>query len=299
LPAAAVAGLLAYVSFAILHLVCLLCVAADLALVGLLIGTALSDRLPIADVPRGAARDMSILLSNTPAMTISLLFAILVGAAVAVFTSEGASANSTDAFSPLADQQRTDFERWLVSRPQYAGLAASGGVRVLVVKFNDYQCPPCGRAFREYEEVFERYEREEPGAVRLVRRDYPLDGKCNPYVANGGKHPSACEAAVAARLSQAHERADAMERWLFSNQSSLTPQLIREAAHEVGHADDFDVRYGETVKLVQADINLARQLEVTATPTFFLNGRKIEGVIPARYFYAAIDFELRHTRPTR
>ena len=91
------------------------------------------------------------------------------------------------------------------------------GAKVLVVKFNDYQCPPCRATYMEYKSIFAKYEASQPGAVRLVLKDYPLESECNVSV-TGGPHPSACEAAVAVRLAREHDRAEELEEWMFANQ---------------------------------------------------------------------------------
>jgi hypothetical protein len=87
-----------------------------------------------------------------------------------------------------------------------------------------------------------------------VLKDYPLDSECNVNVTGGGPHPSACEAAVAVRLAQSHNRVEAMEEWLFTNQPSLTPPVVRQAARDVGQID-FEAKY-RSLDLVKGDIAL-------------------------------------------
>jgi len=41
-------------------------------------------------------------------------------------------------------------------------------------------------------------------------------------------------------------------------------------------------------------VGLGRQLGVKSTPTFFINGVKIEGALPPQYFDQAIAYELSH-----
>ena len=41
-------------------------------------------------------------------------------------------------------------------------------------------------------------------------------------------------------------------------------------------------------------VALGRQLQVKSTPTFFINGVKIEGALPPQYFDQAIAYELQH-----
>ena len=46
------------------------------------------------------------------------------------------------------------------------------------------------------------------------------------------------------------------------------------------------------IEQVKVDIAYGRQLGVRSTPTFFINGVKVEGALPAQYFDQAIAFEL-------
>jgi protein-disulfide isomerase len=162
------------------------------------------------------------------------------------------------------------------------------------VDFSDFQCPFCRQAFYAYKPILQKYEAQQPGAVKFVLKDYPLDSECNVNVAGGGPHPSACEAAVAVRLAQARNRMDAMEEWLFSNQPTLTPPVVRQAARDIGQVTDFDAKYASTLELVKGDIGLGRQLGVKSTPTLFINGVKFEGVLAPQYFEQAIAYELQH-----
>ncbi len=54
------------------------------------------------------------------------------------------------------------------------------GAKVLIVKFNDYQCPACGQSYLAYKPILEKYAASHPGAVKLVLKDYPLSSECNP-----------------------------------------------------------------------------------------------------------------------
>jgi protein-disulfide isomerase len=143
----------------------------------------------------------------------------------------------------------------------------------------------------EYKSVFAKYESGQPGAVKLVLKDFPLDSKCNSNVTTS-LHPAACDAAVAVRLAREHDRVVPLEEWLFANQPSLTPQAVRQAARDVAQVTNFEARYEPVLEQVKADIAYGRQLGVRSTPTFFINGVKVEGALPAQYFDQAIAFEL-------
>jgi protein-disulfide isomerase len=143
----------------------------------------------------------------------------------------------------------------------------------------------------EYKPIFAKWAKQQPGKVRYVTRDYPLERECNAFV-NQDLHPAACEAAVAVRLAREKGKADAMEDWLFANQPSLSTASVKSAIQTVAGVTDFDARFAATLELVKADIAQGSALKVSGTPTFFMNGMRLPG-LRAEYFDAAIAWELR------
>jgi protein-disulfide isomerase len=143
----------------------------------------------------------------------------------------------------------------------------------------------------EYKPILAKWQSSNPGAVKFITKDYPLDPECNSNTP-GGQHLAACEAAAAVRMARDRGRADAMEEWLFDNQPSMTPAMVREGVKNVGKVPDFEERYPRVLELVKGDIALGAQLGVHATPTFFINGVRIPG-LRAEFFDAAIRYELK------
>jgi protein-disulfide isomerase len=129
----------------------------------------------------------------------------------------------------------------------------------------------------------------------MVLKDYPLNPDCNPNV-HQMLHPAACDAAVAVRLATARGKGDAMEDWLYTHQKEMTPATVRQAARDVAGVTDFDAKYAAAMELVKGDIALGRQLNITQTPTFFLNGIKVEGAWAPQFFDQAIAFELARAK---
>ena len=171
----------------------------------------------------------------------------------------------------------------------------SEGAQVLVVKFNDYQCPACGHSYAEYKPIFAKFDADHPGAVRLVMKDFPLNADCNPGTTRT-IHSAACAAAVAVRLARQRNRAEALEEWLYAHQPGMTVSSVRDAARDVGQVPDFDAQYARTVELVKSDVALGAELRVQSTPTFFVNGVKIDGSLPAQYFEQALAIELQRAK---
>ncbi len=173
-------------------------------------------------------------------------------------------------------------------------MAPSDGAAVVIVKFNDYQCPPCRQTFNEYKSVFAKWAKDAPGKVKYMTRDYPLERQCNQFVPQD-LHPAACEAAVAVRLAREKGKAEAMEEWIFANQPSLTPELVKQGVRTVAGVTDFDTRFDTTLQLVKADIAMGSQLKVSGTPTFFMNGIRLPG-LRAEFLDAAIAWELKRVQ---
>jgi protein-disulfide isomerase len=266
--------------------------------IGLFLVSGAATTFPMTTLPRRAAHDVRVFAGSPLAIIIALLFFAGAGTTLAFFPREGAvapgepAAGAAAAPAPTQDQ-RSEFERWYVSQPRVPLIVPSEGAKVLVVKFNDFQCPACGQSYLQYKPIFAKYEAEHPGLVKLVLKDYPLNRDCNDAMGQT-IHPAACDAAVAVRLAKTHNRADDMEDWLYTHQPAMTPPSVRQAAHDVGQITDFDAKYPTTISLVKGDVALGRQLAVKSTPTFFINGVKVEGALPPQYFDQAIAYELQH-----
>jgi protein-disulfide isomerase/uncharacterized membrane protein len=287
--------LLGYESLVILKAVCLLCLTTYAAVIGLFLVSGAATTFPMTTLPRRAAHDLRVFFGSPLAIAIAVLFFAGAGTTLAFFPREvGVKAGEPAAAAVVPNQdERSEFERWYVSQPRIPLIVPTGGAKVLIVKFNDFQCPACGQSYLTYKPIFAKYEAEHPGAVKLVLKDYPLNRDCNDAMPQT-IHPAACDAAVAVRLAAQHNKTDAMEEWLYTHQPAMTPPSVRQAAKDVGLITDFDAKYAGTLSLVKGDVALGRQLQVKSTPTFFINGVKIEGALPPQYFEQAIAYELQH-----
>jgi len=94
-------------------------------------------------------------------------------------------------------------------------------------------------------------------------------------------------------MAKAKGKGPEMEEYLFSNQEKFTPTFIKDAVKRVAGVADFDAEYPKVLEQVKADASLGRQLEVQATPTFFINGLKINGGFRPVFFEAVIEHELK------
>lgn len=295
--ALAVVLYLGYASLVLLGLVCVFCVITYGAVIALFLISGATTTVPMMSLPGRAARDLTSLRASPLAMALAALLVVGAASMLALFPREHASlvadASAAEAAaSETGEARESEFERFYTAQPRVTLTVPNPGAKVLIVKFNDYQCPPCRQSYLDYKSVLAKYESIEPGAVRLVTMDFPLEAECN----SGGVHEAGCEAAVAVRLARANGRAEQMEDWLFANQPTMTADKVRQGVREVGQVSDFDARYQSTLEQVKADTAYGRQLGVRSTPTFFINGVKIEGSLPAVYFDQAIAYELARAK---
>ena len=289
---------LAYASYFVLNVVCLLCAGTYLAVIGLFLLSGSGNQYPMTSLPMRIIDDLQRLIRTPRALTAAVVFVAAAVTAIVVFpeqsvraeagTPEGEQAQPAAVISPTQLQQ---FEQYLAQQPRVPVMAPSDGAAVVILKFNDYQCPGCGQTYRDFKPVLAKWAKEAPGKVKFIAKDYPLERECNQFVAQD-LHLGACEAAVAVRLAREKGKGEAMEDWLYSNQAAMNPESVKKAAATIGGVTDFDARFAGTLELVKADIAQGAQLKVGGTPTFFMNGMQLPG-LRSEFFDAAIAWELR------
>lgn len=162
----------------------------------------------------------------------------------------------------------------------------------VVTVFSDWQCPPCATTENNYHPVLAKYGNK----VKLVRKDFPLDSKCNPFVA-GRLHPASCEAAVAVLLAREQHKEAQLETWLTANGRGLTVDAIKEQVRTLLKVTDFDKAYDAKIEKVRKDIAEANSLGVNAIPAYFINTTRIAGLrgqpVPANEFAVALDQRIK------
>lgn len=292
----------AYASLIVLKEVCLLCATMYAAVIGIFFLSGAGPQVPMTSLPRRFFADLRTVVSTPLALSSAAAWVVLAVAALVFFpraTPVSAAAASEPGAAPatgveqVTAEQRTEVEKWFDAQPRAIVPVDAGGATVVVVKFNDYQCPACRTTFDSYKPVFAKYEKQSPGKVRFVAKDFPLDQECNTNMQSAGPHPSACEAAVAVRLAREKNKAEALEDFLFANQPQMTPVMVKQALTQIAGVTDFDARYATMLEQVKSDAALGGVLGVRSTPTFFVNGVRIEGGLQAPYLDVVIDYALR------
>jgi uncharacterized membrane protein/protein-disulfide isomerase len=284
---------LAYTSFFVIKAVCMMCLVTYGAVAGLFLVSGARTPYSMTTLPRRAWQDARAVAARPLGLTVVILFVVAAATAIAFVPRDAAPAGIQGQAAPqVATDRRAEFLRFWESQQRMQIPVPSDGAVVLVVRFSDFQCPSCGQTYKDYKPILAKYAAQFPGAVKLVMKDFPLERECNAGLARD-LHYASCEAAVAARLAHGVGKGEAMEDWLYDNQTTLTPGGVRQAAKDIGGVTDYDERYASVIEQVKSDVGLASVLNIRVTPTFFVNGVRLEGGLPAEYFEMALQYELK------
>ncbi|MDP9269271.1 MAG: thioredoxin domain-containing protein [Acidobacteriota bacterium] len=183
---------------------------------------------------------------------------------------------------PFIDERRT--------LEQKANGAAEGAAKpaVLIVEFSDLQCPHCKVAFPTLQQLG----KEEPQA-KIIFQHFPLP-----------MHDWAQKAAQYA-VCVGQKSDDAFWRFaeaVFDAQSTITGSTADTKLTELattagadGKATAACAALPATAQAVKRSFDLGRELKVDATPTVFINGRRISSIsaLPYEELKAMVEFEIK------
>ncbi len=141
---------------------------------------------------------------------------------------------------------------------------------VVLVEYSDFQCPACGA----YHPVVKQLVREFGNDVAFVYRHFPLRQI----------HPNADLSARAAEAAGAQGKFWEMHDLLFENQKEWSDQknavdnFVKYAESLGLNGEQFksDIDSKEVKQKVNEDYNGGTLLKISGTPTFFLNGKKLQ-----------------------
>lgn len=169
--------------------------------------------------------------------------------------------------------------------------------KVTVVNFDDLECPYCARM---HEQLFPLTADHYKGLVKFIYKDYPLVEI----------HPWAMHAAVDANclaeqngtaywafVDYAHAHSEDITGTTHDPKQSF--QTLDKLAHDEGQRSKLDIAKLDacTAKqdesIVLASMKQGDSLGVNGTPTLFINGERISGILPAPLLWVALDRALR------
>ena len=175
---------------------------------------------------------------------------------------------------------------WFVTRPTYDDVYTPKPVEgnpdatVKIVEFSDFQCPACGAAAPTVKKIMEEY----GDKVSLEYKHFPLTSI----------HAFAFNAAEASECANDQGKFWEMHDMMFEKQDDLTIGSLKKYAETIGlDTEKFNncLDSNAKAKYVTADFNEGIGKGVDSTPSFFVNGKKIESW-KYEIFAAALDAAL-------
>lgn len=185
--------------------------------------------------------------------------------------------------NPPLDISGVDNNSVVVASSQNGNIAdhvtGSDTNKVLLVEYGDYQCPSCGAAFPNVKALIDEY----GDKFTFIFRNFPITSI----------HANAKAAAAAAEAAGLQGKFWEMHDQLYERQndwSGLTVDKRTEVFKTYAQALDLDVAKFESdmasktvTQKINFDMALASSVKVDATPTFFLNGKKIDNATSSAF----------------
>lgn len=144
--------------------------------------------------------------------------------------------------------------------------------KLLLIEYGDFQCPSCGEANTPINNLVTEYN----DSVTFVFRNFPLVSI----------HPNAKSAAAAAEAAGLQGKYWEMHDKLYVNQNdwnnldaSKRTTVFQQYAETIGldvKKFNTDVADKAIAQKINFDIALGKNLSLSATPTFYLNGEKLD-----------------------
>ena len=163
---------------------------------------------------------------------------------------------------------------------------------VIIVNFDDLECPHCANLHRELFPALTNHYKDQ---VRIVYQALPSDG--HPWAMRAaidtdclGKGSSPAYWAAVDTIHQNASTYGGTERQLSVADEQLDAETLKEGEH-------FHVKENELKACIkqqdmapeQRSTALATSLGVGSTPTFFVNGAKFEGELPISFVFDMVD----------
>lgn len=157
--------------------------------------------------------------------------------------------------------------------------------KVTISIFSDFQCPFCKKISDQMHEISRRFKND----LEINYYFFPLDPNCNPEV-KANIHGLACAAAQVASCDET--KFLSVHDQIFSQQENLSDQVLSQIREK--NTLTTCPTQEQFLSLIQSHVEVAKFYNVKSTPTFLLNGRKIEGLVPSNHLGALIEHLIKN-----
>ena len=174
-----------------------------------------------------------------------------------------------------------------IPKPKNAPTKGKTNAKVIIQEYSDFQCPFCGRVNPTMAQVMDEYGDQ----VQVIWRNYPLPFHKDAHLA--------AQASLEVYEQKGNEGFWEYHDVLFENQKALTRPNLEKYAAQIGGINMKEFKEaldsGKHKATVDADIaSISKAGARIGTPSFFINGKLLQGAQPYAAFKTAIDKELNN-----
>jgi protein-disulfide isomerase len=178
--------------------------------------------------------------------------------------------------------------RALLKKEAFGASKGPADAPMQIIEFADLECPACKQALP----MVQRLQQDFPTA-RFIFQSFPLE-TIHPWASQAAKYLDCI-------VRQSDEAGWNFIEAVYSHQAEITAENAKAKLDEfVGTTGQDSAKIAacseapETVARIQKSIQLGTQVNVTSTPTLFVNGRGVAGMNPQDYdaLKSIVQFEL-------
>ncbi len=189
----------------------------------------------------------------------------------------------------LESMKLVDLTKHAPQSPSYEG---GPDAYISIHEWLDFRCPHCLHGTKLTQALKKRW----PGRIKVYYRYFPLDAHCNPAIRHKQADQASCEGARAAICSAQESYFSDFFHRLFAFQSSHTAigeaSLAKLNEELGGNWPQFKecMQRRSTQEAIMSDVKAAQAFEISATPTFVVNGRLLPAGVPqSKWLVRVID----------
>lgn len=169
----------------------------------------------------------------------------------------------------------SEYKNGKFNKEKLIGIAGSDKADVTIILYSDYECPYCQRFEGTIKEVINKFNN-----VKLIRKEFPLDNKCNMLLGKRKFHKHACNGAFFAKcaglenkfwiaadlLHSNRENLDLNNLMIYADKLKISPKKMKAC-----------IKSEKIINAVKSDIKDGLKAGVKGTPGYLINGKLYSG----------------------
>jgi protein-disulfide isomerase len=190
------------------------------------------------------------------------------------------------------DINRSPFLDTIEHLPTNGPSFGPANAKVTIVVFSDFECPYC----RELAKVIrENIPQKYPNDVRVVFKDFPIDA-IHKWARAGAEAAHCLDREKPGTFWTFHD-------WIFEHQQEIDPANLHDKVIAFTTQQNLSpdkvsacMESHATAAEVNASQQSGQELQISRTPTLFVNGRTVPGAVPWEQLETVIKLELNRPK---